>query len=103
MRSFTADAGPRGVTCNAIAPGGIKTDMFEKNAWHYAPGATEDTDIRVIEAGISKMCPLNRVAQVADISRVVAFLASEDSEWVNGKQAIRWLRQYSCTVLTVGF
>lgn len=85
MRSFTADAGPRGVTCNAIAPGGIKTDMFDKNAWHYAPGATETTDIKIIEQGIAIMCPLRRVAEVADISRVVAFLASPESEWINGK------------------
>ena len=30
-RSFAVDAGHKNVTCNAIAPGGIKTDMFDDN------------------------------------------------------------------------
>jgi 3-oxoacyl-[acyl-carrier protein] reductase len=37
-----------------------------------------------IEAGLAKMCPLNRVAVPSDIGRVVAFLASEEGEWING-------------------
>ena len=85
VRSFSADAGHKGITVNGIAPGGIKTDMFSANAWHYAPGADSSWSIEVIEAGIAKLCPLKRVAVPKDISRVVAFLAHEDSEWINGK------------------
>lgn len=29
-RSFAADCGPKLITVNAIAPGGVKTDMFEQ-------------------------------------------------------------------------
>jgi len=29
-RSFSADCGPKSVTVNAIAPGGVKTDMFDQ-------------------------------------------------------------------------
>lgn len=29
--------------------------------------------------------PCNRVGQPLDVARVVAFLASDDGEWVNGK------------------
>jgi 3-oxoacyl-[acyl-carrier protein] reductase len=29
-RSFSADCGPKSITVNAIAPGGVKTDMFEQ-------------------------------------------------------------------------
>lgn len=84
-RSFAADGGPKRITANAIAPGGIKTDMFEQNAWHYAPGATKDTPIETIEAGIAKLIPLGRCAVPADIARVVMFLCHDDSEWLNGK------------------
>merc|ERR1711939_777457 len=45
-RSFAADGGPRRITCNAIAPGGIKTDMFAQNAWHYSPGAPRRPRLR---------------------------------------------------------
>lgn len=84
-RSFSADAGHKGITVNAIAPGGIKTDMFNSNAWHYSPGATKDTPMAQIEAGIAKLCPLGRCAVPLDIAKVVAFLCHEDSEWINGK------------------
>lgn len=83
-RSFAADGGPRGITCNAIAPGGIKTDMFKQNAWHYAPGGTPDTPLEEIEAGIASLIPLGRVAVPADIAKVVMFLCHEDSEWITG-------------------
>ena len=83
-RSFAADGGPKRITCNCIAPGGIKTEMFEQNAWHYAPGGTPDTPISQIEAGISKLVPLGRVAIPADIANVVMFLCHNDSEWING-------------------
>lgn len=84
-RSFSADAGPKGITVNAIAPGGIKTDMFSANAWHYSPGADPSTSLEDIEKGIAGMCPLGRCAVPADIARVVAFLGCADSEWINGQ------------------
>ncbi|KAK0109826.1 Arp2/3 complex subunit, actin nucleation center [Cadophora gregata] len=85
-RSFSADCGPsKGITVNAIAPGGVKTDMFDENAWHYSPGATPESSPESIEAGIARLCPLKRVAVPEDIARVVAFLASKESEWINGQ------------------
>lgn len=44
--------------------------------------------MEAIEAGIAGQCPLGRVAVPRDISRVVAFLAHEESEWINGKQSL---------------
>lgn len=32
-RSFSVDCGEKGITVNAIAPGGVKTDMYDENAW----------------------------------------------------------------------
>jgi len=87
-RSFAADGGPKRITSNAIAPGGIKTDMFEQNAWHYAPGATKETPISTIEAGIAKLIPLGRCAVPDDIAKVVMFLCHPDSEWVNGMWSV---------------
>jgi 3-oxoacyl-[acyl-carrier protein] reductase len=84
-RSFAADGGPKGITANCIAPGGIKTDMFAKNAYHYAPGGTPDTPLSEIEAGISSLVPLGRVAVPLDIAKCVMLLCHEDSEWITGK------------------
>lgn len=84
-RSFAKDCGHKRITVNAIAPGGVKTDMFQENAWHYSPGGKRGMDIQKIEDGLAGMCPLGRVAVPEDIARVVAFLAHSDSEWVNGQ------------------
>lgn len=85
VRSFATDCGHKGITVNGIAPGGVKTDMYEQNAWHYAPGATPSWPVEAIDQGLANLCPLKRVAVPKDIANVVAFLASKDSEWVNGQ------------------
>ncbi|KAH8678866.1 tetrahydroxynaphthalene reductase [Tricladium varicosporioides] len=87
-RSFAVDCGHKGITVNAIAPGGIKTDMFDANAWHYVPNGTPDMSMEIIEAGIARFCPLKRCGVPADIAKAVALLVSPDSEWING-QVIR--------------
>lgn len=84
-RSFSVDCGHKGVTVNAIAPGGVKTDMFTENAWHYVPGADKDWPAAKIEAGIAKFCPLQRVGVPEDIAKAVALLVSPDAEWINGQ------------------
>lgn len=38
VKAFATDFGARGITVNGVAPGGIKSDMFTQNAWHYIPG-----------------------------------------------------------------
>ncbi|RYP00908.1 hypothetical protein DL764_006370 [Monosporascus ibericus] len=87
-RSFAVDGGPRRITCNAIAPGGIQTDMFDENSWHYVPGGYKGMPIETIKNGLRKMCPLDRVGVPADIGKVVYLLISEEGEWING-QVIR--------------
>ena len=84
-KSFAKDFGKKGMTVNAIAPGGVKSDMFTQVAWKYIPGATGDWPADKIESEMANACPLGRCALPVDVARVVAFLASEDGGWVNGK------------------
>jgi 3-oxoacyl-[acyl-carrier protein] reductase len=83
-KSFAKDFGKKGITVNAIAPGGVKSDMFAQVAWKYIPGATGDWSAEKIENEMASACPLGRCAMPVDVARVVAFLASEDGGWVNG-------------------
>ncbi|KAK6076774.1 short chain dehydrogenase [Seiridium cupressi] len=84
-RSFAVDCGKKRITCNAIAPGGIQTDMFDENSWHYVPGGHQGMSIDTIKDGLAKMCPLNRVGTPADIGKIVSLLVSEEGEWINGQ------------------
>lgn len=84
-RAFAVDCGEKSVTVNCIAPGGVKTDMFDANAWHYVPGGNKELSEESILAGISKACPLKRVGTPADIGRAVSLLVSAEGEWINGQ------------------
>lgn len=84
-RSFSVDAGPKHITVNAIAPGGVKTDMYTENSWHYVPGGYPGMPMETIDQGLANFSPLKRVGVPQDVARVVAFLAGPESEWVNGK------------------
>ena len=102
VRCMAVDFGDKKITVNAVAPGGIKTDMYHAVCREYIPnGANLDDDgvdevSHPVPARSSKMVansmqyaatwsPLHRVGLPIDIARVVCFLASQDGEWVNGK------------------
>lgn len=44
-----ADFGRKGITVNAIAPGGIKTDMYVEAARKYIPNEASMTDKQIDE------------------------------------------------------
>eukprot|EP01018_Ginkgo_biloba_P024351 Gb_24632 [translate_table: standard] len=64
------------ITANCVAPGPIATEMF------FA-GKSE----AVIQASIMES-PLERLGEVQDVAPLVAFLASDEGEWINA-QVIR--------------
>ena len=67
------ELGARKVTVNAVAPGPVSTELL-------LTGRSEE----VIQRLISDI-PLGRLGQPDDIARVVSFLASPESGWVNGQ------------------
>ncbi|KAI1355174.1 tetrahydroxynaphthalene reductase [Xylaria sp. FL0043] len=87
-RAFAVDCGRKRITCNAVAPGGIQTDMFDENSWHYVPGGYKGMPVEIIKEGLRKMCPLDRVGEPADVGKAVYCLISDEGEWING-QVIR--------------
>jgi len=83
-RCMAIDCGDKKITVNCVAPGGIKTDMYHAVCKEYIPGGEKMNNDQVDEFAAT-WSPHNRVGQPLDVARVVAFLASADGDWVNGK------------------
>ena len=83
-RSLAYDFGPRQITVNCIAPGGIKTDMYFENVAKYIPGG-EHMTMEQIDACVSKTSPLGRPGYPEDVAGVVALLSSDEAQWITGQ------------------
>jgi len=62
----------RGITCNAIAPGLIKTDLTAD----LPPAATE---------ALTAMTPLGYVGEVEDVAAAAIYFASDEARYVTGQ------------------
>lgn len=71
-KTVAKELGSRGITCNAVAPGFIKTPMTDKL-----------TDAQ--KENILRMIAMRRYGTVEEISGVVSFLASKDASYVTGQ------------------
>lgn len=58
--------------------------MYTEAARKYIP-RSEDWSDEKLEQTIADWCPLGRVRVPKDISRVCAFLVSEEGGWMNGQ------------------
>jgi NAD(P)-dependent dehydrogenase (short-subunit alcohol dehydrogenase family) len=66
--------GPKGVRVNAIAPGSIRTPIWDKTIEEH-PGVFER---------VSALYPLGRVGTPEDVAAAALFLASDDAAWITG-------------------
>ena len=71
-KTVAKELGSRGITCNAVAPGFIKTPMTDK--------LTEEQKNMMLG-----QIAMKRFGEVSDIAGVISFLASEDSRYVTGQ------------------
>ncbi|MGH7379090.1 MAG: SDR family NAD(P)-dependent oxidoreductase [Candidatus Methylomirabilales bacterium] len=72
-RYLATELAPRGITVNAVNPGLVETD----SARFYGGDGYEAWKAQVIQA-----TPKGRVGRPEDIAKVIAFLCSEEAEWV---------------------
>ena len=71
-KSTARELASRGITCNAIAPGFIETDM------------TSAMNEQVIEKSI-ELIPLKRIGKAEEIADLAAFLASDKADYITGQ------------------
>lgn len=73
VKSFGQAVGPRGITCNAIGPGFIETQM--------TAGLRENP---AIEGWLVDRTPVGYIGKPEDVAAVAAFIASDEARFVNG-------------------
>ena len=78
-KTLAIELGQFGITCNAIAPGFIVTDMTAATA------ARVGIDFENFQLAAKSMIPANRVGTPDDIAGVASFLAGDDASFVNGQ------------------
>lgn len=71
-RVFSKEIG-RGISVNAIAPGPTTTELFLN-------GKSDE-----LLANIAASNAFNRIADPEDITKIILFLASDDSKWISGQ------------------
>jgi 3-oxoacyl-[acyl-carrier protein] reductase len=81
VRNLAPELGERGITINAIAPGGTATDMAEKNAKFYTHPALQNVSPDTL---LKSVGALQRLAQPEEIAAAVTFLVSDDASYVTG-------------------
>lgn len=76
------DYGPQKIRCNAVCPGGVKTEMTEKEFGMFGKMLGMDTDS--FFGMISAEIPLRRFGQAPELGGICTFLASDDSSFMTG-------------------
>ena len=74
-RVWALEYGPYGVTCNTVAPGPIRTELFERV---NPPGMPRTQEI-------IGTVPVGRLGEPEDIANAVAFFLDERSGFVTGQ------------------
>ena len=71
-KTVAREMASRNITCNAVAPGFVPTDLTNSLL-----GQMEET--------ILKQIPLGRFGTVEDVANAIAFLVSEDAAYITGQ------------------
>ena len=71
VKTWARELGPKGVRCNAVAPGFVTTHIL-------------DTIPEKVLEQLKERVPLRRLGTPEDIANVYAFLASDEASYING-------------------
>ena len=71
VKTWARELGPKGIRCNAVAPGFVATHIL-------------DTIPEKVLEQLTERVPLRRLGTPEDIANVYAFLASDDASYING-------------------
>ena len=71
VKTWARELGPKGIRCNAVAPGFVATHIL-------------DTIPEKVLKQLTERIPLRRLGTPEDVANVYAFLASDEASYING-------------------
>lgn len=77
-RSVAVTYGPFGIRANTVAPGGVRTPHLDAQIASAADPEAE-------ERGLAEGPPLRRIATVAEVASLTAYLLSDEASYVSGQ------------------
>lgn len=77
-RSVAVSYGPLGIRANTVAPGGVRTPHLQAQIATAADPAAE-------ERGLAEGPPLRRIATVAEVASLTAYLLSDEASYISGQ------------------
>jgi 3-oxoacyl-[acyl-carrier protein] reductase len=76
-KQLSQDLGPFGITCNAVAPGFVRSNPSSEKQWQgYGP----DGQARLVNSIHTR-----RLGSAEDIANAALFLASDQASWISGE------------------
>jgi meso-butanediol dehydrogenase / (S,S)-butanediol dehydrogenase / diacetyl reductase len=84
-KQVALDYGPQKIRCNAVCPGGTRTEM-NKNALVLPISEKLGTDLESAYKYFTRSVPLRRAAEPAEIAGLCSFLAGDDSAFMTGSE-----------------
>jgi len=82
-QSLGLELGEHNITVNAVCPGAVDTELIKKSITGSAKLSGRSYDEELYEKFL-KLTPLGRLAKPLDVAKAVAFLASDDAEYITG-------------------
>jgi NAD(P)-dependent dehydrogenase (short-subunit alcohol dehydrogenase family) len=78
-RALAVEYGPRGIRVNAVAPGTVVTERYERflGALEPAAAARVDQEMRLLH-------PLGRLGRPEEVAEAIAYLLSDNASFING-------------------
>jgi 3-hydroxybutyrate dehydrogenase len=83
MRATAIDLASYGITCNAVLPGWVRTEMSERSAEREA--ADRGMTVEQVWAARAGSYSAGRVATADEVAAAISFLAAEQASGVSGQ------------------
>ena len=83
IKAIATEAGPYGVRCNCLVPGGIETDLWTN--WGKRMSAEQGVSFEEWKVKALSEVPLRTISQPEDIGNLALFLASDESRTITGQ------------------